>query len=284
MQTYHTIQGMRRELLLNRREGLKIGLVATMGNLHAGHIELINLAKQTNHIVVCSIFVNELQFGLNEDWDRYPRTFSADCEKLLASGCDYLFCPDDLEMYPNGLATQSKVICPVMTNTLCGASRPGHFEGVTTVVSKLFNIIQPDESVFGLKDYQQLAVIRRMVEDLCLPVKLIAAPIYREPDGLAMSSRNVFITEQERSKVTILKSSLDAIAAEIFSGKTQYHKLEQEAIKKIETLGFRVDYIAICNSRSLEPAAEDDSELVVLGAIFTEAARIIDNVAIVREN
>ena len=284
MQTYHTIQGMRRELLRNRRRGLKIGLVATMGNLHAGHIELVNLAKKTNHIVVCSIFVNELQFGLNEDWDRYPRTFSADYEKLLASGCDYLFCPDDLEMYPNGLATQSKVICPVMTNTLCGASRPGHFEGVTTVVSKLFNIIQPDESVFGLKDYQQLAVIRRMVEDLCLPVKLIAAPIYREPDGLAMSSRNVFITEQERSKVTILKSSLDAIAAEILSGKTQYPKLEQEAVKKIETLGFRVDYIAICNSRSLEPAAEDDSELVVLGAIFTEAARIIDNIAIMREN
>ena len=284
MQTYHTIQGMRRELLLNRRKGLKVGLVATMGNLHAGHIELINLARQTNHIVVCSIFVNELQFGLNEDWDRYPRTFSVDCEKLRASGCDYLFCPDDREMYPNGLATQSKVICPVMTNTLCGASRPGHFEGVTTVVSKLFNIIQPDESVFGLKDYQQLAVIRRMVEDLCLPVNIIAAPIYREPDGLAMSSRNVFITEQERSRVTILKSCLDAIAAEILSGKTQYPQLEQEAIKKIETVGFRVDYIAVCNSKSLEPAAEDDSELVVLGAIFTEAARIIDNVVVMREN
>ena len=273
---------MRRELLASRKQGSKIGLVATMGNLHDGHIELINLARKTNHVVVCSIFVNELQFGLNEDWDRYPRTFSTDCERLRASGCDYLFCPDDLEMYPNGLATQSRVICPVMTDTLCGATRPGHFEGVTTVVSKLFNIIQPDESVFGLKDYQQLAVIRRMVEDLCLPVKIISAPICREPDGLAMSSRNAFITEQERPRVTILKNCLDAIAAGILSGKTQFTELEQDAIKKIEGAGFRVDYVAICNRKSLELAAEDDSELVALGAIFTQAARIIDNVVILR--
>ena len=283
MQIYHTIQGMRKELLHSREAGLKIGLVPTMGNLHDGHLELINLAKKTNHVVVCSIFVNELQFGLNEDWDRYPRTFSADCEKLRESECDYLFCPDDLEMYPNGLDTQSRVICPVMTDTLCGATRPGHFEGVTTVVSKLFNIIQPDEGIFGLKDYQQLAVIKRMVEDLCLPVKIIPAPIYREADGLAMSSRNVFITEQERPSVIVLKMSLDGIAADIISGATKYTQLEQDAIGKIEGSGFRVDYVAICNSKSLEKAAQDDSELVVLGAIFTEAARIIDNVVVTRD-
>ena len=283
MQIYHTIQGMRKELLPSRKAGFKIGLVPTMGNLHDGHLELINLAKKTNHVVVCSIFVNELQFGLNEDWDRYPRTFAADCEKLHESGCDYLFCPDDLEMYPNGLDTQSRVICPVMTDTLCGATRPGHFEGVTTVVSKLFNIIQPDEGIFGLKDYQQLAVIKRMVEDLCFPIKIISAPIYREPDGLAMSSRNVFITEQERPRVIVFKRSLDGIAAEVVSGVTKYTQLEQDAIGKIEGSGFRVDYVAICNSKSLEKAAQDDSELVVLGAIFTDAARIIDNVVVTRD-
>ncbi|KKL17368.1 hypothetical protein LCGC14_2486270, partial [marine sediment metagenome] len=190
MQIFHTIQGLRDSLMTARQQGKRIGFVPTLGNLHEAHTELIKRAQQTNDVVVCSIFVNRLQFGLNEDWDKYPRTFEADCAKLREVGCDYLFHPDDSEMYPNGLDTQTRVICSTMTDMLCGASRPGHFEGVTTVVSKLFNIVQPDESVFGIKDYQQLAVIRRMSEDLCIPVDIIAAPIHREPDGLAMSSRN----------------------------------------------------------------------------------------------
>ena len=281
MHVYHTIAGMRKAILNKKQRGSKIGLVPTMGNLHDGHLALINRAKQSSDAVVCSIFVNELQFGLNEEWDRYPRTFSADCEKLRASGCDYLFAPDDIEMYPNGLDTQSRVVCPAMTDMLCGASRPGHFEGVTTVVSKLFNIVQPEVSVFGLKDYQQLAVIRRMVEDLCLPVTIIAAPIHREPDGLAMSSRNTYLTPKERPKVTILKKSLDWLASEISSGNRSYQDLERRAIENINESGFRVDYLTVCNSKTLEMAAQDDSEVTILGAIYTESARLIDNVSLV---
>ncbi len=189
MKVFHTVAGLRESLNKDRREGLRVGFVPTMGNLHDGHLALIKQAAESNDIVVCSIFVNALQFGLNEDWDKYPRTYETDCEKLRNAGCNYLFHPDDIEMYPNGLDTQSRVICPTMTDVLCGASRPGHFEGVTTVVSKLFNIVQPDEAIFGIKDYQQLAVIRRMAEDLCMPIQITSAPIHRESDGLAMSSR-----------------------------------------------------------------------------------------------
>ena len=160
MQVFHTVKGLRDKLSKHRNNNQTIGFVPTMGNLHEGHLALIKQAKETNDIVVCSIFVNALQFGLNEDWDKYPRTYESDCQKLDQIGCDYLFYPEDGEMYPNGLDTQSRVICPTMTDVLCGASRPGHFEGVTTVVSKLFNIVQPDEAIFGIKDYQQLAVIK----------------------------------------------------------------------------------------------------------------------------
>ena len=251
-----------------------------MGNLHQGHLALVKQARETNDIVVCSIFVNALQFGLNEDWDKYPRTYESDCDKLRESGCDYLFHPDDIEMYPNGLDTQSRVICPTMTDVLCGASRPGHFEGVTTVVSKLFNIVQPDEAVFGIKDYQQLAVIRRMAEDLCMPVQISAAPIHREADGLAMSSRNSYITDEERPRVTVLKQSLEWIAEQIQDGSRDFSKLEQSAGQQLIDAGFALDYITISNSKTLEPAADDDIEITILGAMFTEKARLIDNLSI----
>lgn len=280
MKIFHTINGFRNNLSVDRCQGLRIGLVPTMGNLHDGHLALLEQSKQTNDITVCSIFVNALQFNLNEDWDKYPRTYDTDCEKLRNAGCDYLFHPDDTEMYPNGLDTQSRVICPTMTDVLCGATRPGHFEGVTTVVSKLFNIVQPDEAIFGIKDYQQLAVIRRMVEDLCLPIKISEAPIYRESDGLAMSSRNRYISENERPRVTILKESLDWIATQITSGNRNFSELEFEAKRRIEKEGFSVDYITCSQSKTLELAANDDIEITVLGAMFTESARLIDNVSV----
>jgi pantoate--beta-alanine ligase len=251
-----------------------------MGNLHDGHLALLKQAKQTNDIVVCSIFVNALQFSLNEDWDKYPRTYQSDCEKLRETGCDYLFHPDDIEMYPNGLDTQSRVICPTMTDVLCGASRPGHFEGVTTVVSKLFNIVQPDEAIFGIKDYQQLAVIRRMVEDLCMPIQVTSAPIHREADGLAMSSRNRYITDEERPKVIVLKDALDWIASQIKIGNRNFSELEKAAAEQVEAAGFNVDYLTCSNSKTLDLAANDDSEITILGAIFTESARLIDNVSL----
>jgi pantoate--beta-alanine ligase len=281
MKVFHTVSGLRDDLNKDRRQGLRIGFVPTMGNLHQGHLALIKQARETNDIVVCSIFVNALQFGLNEDWDKYPRTYQSDCDKLRESGCDYLFHPDDIEMYPNGLDTQSRVICPTMTDVLCGASRPGHFEGVTTVVSKLFNIVQPDEAVFGIKDYQQLAVIRRMVEDLCMPVQISAAPIHREVDGLAMSSRNSYITEDERPRVTVLKQSLEWIAEQIQGGSKDFFDLEQSAGQRLIDAGFKVDYVTISNSKTLDPAADDDVEITILGAMFTDKARLIDNLSIV---
>jgi pantoate--beta-alanine ligase len=280
MRIFHTVSGLRDALTVHRREGLRIGFVPTMGNLHQGHLALVDQARQSCDIVVCSIFVNALQFGLNEDWDKYPRTYKNDCDKLTAASCDYLFHPDDTEMYPNGLDTQSRVICPTMTDVLCGASRPGHFEGVTTVVSKLFNIVQPDEAIFGIKDYQQLAVIRRMAEDLCMPVQITAAPIHREADGLAMSSRNSYITEQERPKVVVLKDSLEWIAQQVKEGARNFRELEAVAIERIASAGFKTDYITLSNSKTLDPAAEDDLEITILGAIFTESARLIDNLSI----
>jgi pantoate--beta-alanine ligase len=280
MKIFHTVSGLRDALNQHRRRGARIGFVPTMGNLHEGHLALIRQARESNDVVVCSIFVNALQFGLNEDWDKYPRTYETDCAKLREIGCDYLFHPDDVEMYPNGLDTQSRVICPTMTDVLCGASRPGHFEGVTTVVSKLFNIVQPDEAIFGIKDYQQLAVIRRMAEDLCMPVQISPAPIYREPDGLAMSSRNSYITDDERPRVTVLKQSLEWIASQVEAGNKDFSQLEAEAKQRIVEAGFGVDYVTISNSKTLDPAANDDLQITILGAMYTEAARLIDNLSV----
>jgi pantoate--beta-alanine ligase len=280
MKIFHSVSALRGNLNKDRLKGFRVGFVPTMGNLHDGHLALLKQAKQSNDVVVCSIFVNALQFSLNEDWDKYPRTYQSDCEKLRNAGCDYLFHPDDIEMYPNGLDTQSRVICPTMTDVLCGASRPGHFEGVTTVVSKLFNIVQPDEAIFGIKDYQQLAVIRRMVEDLCMPIQVTSAPIHRETDGLAMSSRNRYINDDERPKVIILKDTLDWIASQIKGGNRNFSELEHIAAQQIEQVGFKVDYITCSNSKTLDLAANDDSDITILGAIFTESARLIDNVSV----
>ena len=280
MKIFHSVSALRGDLNKDRLKGFRVGFVPTMGNLHDGHLALLKQAKQSNDVVVCSIFVNALQFSLNEDWDKYPRTYQSDCEKLRNAGCDYLFHPDDIEMYPNGLDTQSRVICPTMTDVLCGASRPGHFEGVTTVVSKLFNIVQPDEAIFGIKDYQQLAVIRRMVEDLCMPIQVTSAPIHRETDGLAMSSRNRYINDDERPKVIILKDTLDWIVSQIKGGNRNFSELEHIAAQQIEQVGFKVDYITCSNSKTLDLAANDDSDITILGAIFTESARLIDNVSV----
>lgn len=280
MNTFHTIKGLREALAAERAKGRRIALVPTMGNLHDAHLELVKIARQNADVVVTSIFVNALQFGLNEDWDRYPRTIEEDMRKLVSVNCDYLFHPDDVEMYPNGLVDQTRVVCPTMTDVLCGASRPGHFEGVTTVVTKLFNIVQPDVAVFGIKDFQQLAVIRRMVEDLCIPVEIVAAPIHREADGLAMSSRNSYITPAERPRVSVLHDTLQWMVDRIREGELDFSALESEGSKRIEAAGFRVDYLAVCNSRNLEPAALDDRQITVLGAMYTSGARLIDNLSL----
>ncbi|MCP8900610.1 pantoate--beta-alanine ligase [Gilvimarinus xylanilyticus] len=280
MQVFHHIRSLRDALAEARRAGKRIGFVPTMGNLHDAHLALVKQAQSTCDCVVASIFVNRLQFGLNEDWDRYPRTLADDTAKLESIGCDYLFCPEETEMYPNGMDEQTRVIVPAMTDVLCGASRPGHFEGVTTVVTKLFNIVQPDEAVFGVKDFQQLAVIRRMAEDLCMPVKITAGEIYREDDGLALSSRNGFITDDERPRVSQLNRTLNWLGEQIKAGRRDFLALQDEGRGQIENAGFKVDYLEICNSRTLKPAADDDRELTVLGAMYTEGARLIDNISL----
>lgn len=281
MQIFRHIQSLREALAVDRAEGRRIGFVPTMGNLHRGHLALIETAKEQCEIAVASIFVNRLQFGLNEDWDQYPRTFDTDCQKLIDVGCDYLFFPEEREIYPNGMDEQSRVIVPSMADMLCGASRPGHFEGVTTVVSKLFNIVSPDVAVFGLKDYQQIAVIRRMVADLCIPVEVVAGDIVREEDGLAMSSRNHFISKAERPRANQLNRTLNWIKQQILAGNNDYLLLETEGNAQIIAAGFRVDYLQICSSDTLTPAAQDDDNITILGAMYTESARLIDNVSLV---
>ncbi|MGD8175009.1 pantoate--beta-alanine ligase [Marinimicrobium sp. ARAG 43.8] len=281
MQVFHQIQSLRRALEDERRKGKRIGLVPTMGNLHDAHLALVKQAQATCDCVVTSIFVNPLQFGLNEDWDKYPRTLEADTVKLEGVDCDYLFCPDETEIYPNGMAEQTRVVVPSMTDVLCGASRPGHFEGVTTVVSKLFNIVQPDEAVFGAKDFQQLAVIRRMVEDLCMPVVIRAGEVVREADGLALSSRNSFIGDDERPGVSQLYRSLCWVRDQILDGRRDFVTLADAAKEQIRAAGFKPDYVSVCNSHTLDLAAHDDAELTVLGAMYTRGARLIDNVSLV---
>lgn len=278
MKIFHSVVGIRDALSAERIQGKRIGFVPTMGNLHEGHLQLIKLAHETCDVVVASIFVNPLQFGLNEDWETYPRTIENDIAKLNSVGCHFLFNPSENEMYPNGLSDQTRVVVPTMTDILCGASRPGHFEGVTTVVSKLLHMVQPDEAIFGIKDYQQLAVIRRMVEDLCIPVKIVSAEIARDSNGLALSSRNRYLTDAEHQIANVLYNVLCSIKDKIEVGERDFFALEAAAIKQIEEVGFRPDYLHINQAQTLDPAALDDKELVVLGAMYTCSARLIDNV------
>lgn len=280
MQTCQRLSALREQLDQVRRAGKRIALVATMGNLHEGHMQLIRLAKAQADFVVASIFVNPLQFGLKEDWEQYPRTLERDSAMLSTEGCDLLFCPTENDMYPNGMETQTKVEVPTMTNILCGASRPGHFLGVTTVVAKLFNMTQPDIAIFGIKDYQQLTVIRRMVEDLSIPVQLVAAPIARAEDGLALSSRNGYLTTEERPRAIALYQALSRVREVLQAGRRDYAQLEKEAQEQLALAGMRPDYFSIRQAKTLEPATADDSDLVVLGAVYLGKTRLIDNVTL----
>jgi pantoate--beta-alanine ligase len=280
MQVCQQVSQLRQFLDKERQAGKHIAFVPTMGNLHEGHLQLIRLARQHADLVVASIFVNPLQFGLNEDWEQYPRTLETDSAMLIAEGCDLLFCPTEREMYPNGMETQTKVEVPTMTNILCGASRPGHFLGVTTVVAKLFNMVQPNTAIFGIKDYQQLAVIRRMVEDLCIPVNIIAAPIARAVDGLALSSRNGYLTAEERPRAVALYQALCRARDALTSGRQDYASIERESREALAESGMRPDYFSIRHAKTLEPVCETDKELVLLGAVYIGKTRLIDNVTV----
>jgi pantoate--beta-alanine ligase len=227
--------------------------------------------------VVASIFVNPLQFGAGEDLDKYPRTLAADQEKLLQAGCHLLFAPAVEEMYPDGMAGQTRVSVPLLSEGLCGASRPGHFEGVATVVSKLFNMVQPDLAIFGQKDFQQLAVIKSLVHDLNMPIQIIGEPTVRAADGLALSSRNGFLSEEQRAVAPVVYRTLSSIAEAIKQGERDFPALIDAQIKQLETAGLRPDYLEIRQALTLRPAMPEDRDLVILVAAFLGTTRLIDN-------
>jgi len=282
MRTVHSLKELRTILRSYRQQGKTIGLVPTMGNLHEGHISLVRKAAEASDIVVTSIFVNPMQFGANEDLDTYPRTLVEDQEKLAAAGNTLVFAPGVEEIYPEGLANQTKVVVPEVSEGHCGASRPGHFEGVATVVTMLFNMVQPDIAVFGEKDFQQLAVIRKLARDLMIPVEVIGAPTVREDDGLAKSSRNGYLSEQERGIAPVVFRTLRHTADQLAQGRTDYSILEQEARDALSEAGLRPDYFNIVNSLTLKPASKDDRELTLLVAAFLGTTRLIDNLSITR--
>ena len=282
MRTVHSLKELRTILRGYRQQGKTIGLVPTMGNLHEGHISLVRKAAESADVVVTSIFVNPMQFGAHEDLDKYPRTLAEDQEKLAEAGNTLVFAPPVEEVYPEGLARQTKVVVPEVSEGHCGASRPGHFEGVATVVTMLFNMVQPDLAVFGEKDFQQLAVIRKLVRDLRIPVEIIGAPTVREDDGLAKSSRNGYLSETEHRIAPRLYQIMRETADRIQQGRTDYPALEQEASAALAEAGFRPDYVNIVNSVTLKPAAPDDPEITLLVAAFLGTTRLIDNLSLTR--
>ncbi|WP_413792668.1 MULTISPECIES: pantoate--beta-alanine ligase [unclassified Pseudomonas] len=277
MNTVKTVRELRAAVARARGEGKRIAFVPTMGNLHSGHVALVTKAAQRADFVVASIFVNPLQFGAGEDLDKYPRTLAADQEKLLQAGCHLLFAPSVEEMYPDGMAGQTRVSVPQLSEGLCGASRPGHFEGVATVVSKLFNMVQPDLAVFGQKDFQQLAVIRALVHDLNMPIQIIGEPTVRADDGLALSSRNGFLSPDQRAVAPVVYRVLSQIAESIKQGQRDFPALIGEQLKQLEAAGLRPDYLEIRHAKTLRPASSEDRDLVILVAAFLGTTRLIDN-------
>ena len=279
MQTFETVAELRAQVQQWKQQQLTVGFVPTMGNLHAGHLSLIKLAHRHCDKVVASVFVNPLQFGPNEDFDAYPRTFESDQQKLRAEQTDAVFYPSVLEMYPNGQQQTLVQVPHAVTALLEGLSRPGHFDGVATVVNKLFNMVQPDVAVFGQKDYQQFAVISKMVTDLAIPIQLIRAPIGRDLDGLALSSRNQYLTSSQKCLAPKLHSVLLDIEMVLRSGNRDFISITQAATDNLLQLGFdSVDYIQVVNPHSLLKALPTDREFVILAVANLGKTRLLDNV------
>lgn len=263
-----------------RRQGLRVALVPTMGNLHEGHATLVAQARKHADRVVVSIFVNPLQFGPSEDFQAYPRTPDEDRALLERYQADLLFAPEVSDMYPQGMQQHTVVNVPELSDILCGAFRPGHFAGVATVVAKLFSVVQPDVALFGEKDFQQLAVIKRMAADLCLPLQVIGIPTVRDPDGLAMSSRNRYLSAEQRLTAPHIYRVLRSVADQLQRGRKDYPQLEQQAVQQLEAAGFKPDYVAIREVERLSEPSAGDQRLVVLTAARLGRARLIDNVQV----
>ena len=280
MEITPSIEALRSQVRDRRRRGAKIGFVPTMGNLHQGHLSLVRAAAERCDAVVASIYVNPMQFGPAEDYATYPRTPEQDLELLRDAGTAVVFQPDDEAMYPRGPAQQAYVEVPFMGEILCGASRPGHFRGVTTVVARLLNIVQPDVAVFGKKDYQQLAIIRRMVSDLAMPVEIVGGDTVRADDGLALSSRNRYLTPEQRRRAPCLFATLQQAAGQLRADPASRADIEQGALSELRSCGFQPDYFSIRRQQDLQPPGAADRLLVILAAASLGRARLIDNVEI----
>ncbi|WP_339118128.1 pantoate--beta-alanine ligase [Halomonas sp. BMC6] len=278
MRTLRDISELRATLRDYRQKGQRIALVPTMGNLHAGHLALIATARQHADVVVSSLFVNPMQFGPGEDLDAYPRTFDADQRQLTDAGCDLLFAPTVSALYPNGLDAQTRVHVPEVGDGLCGGSRPGHFDGVSTVVSMLFNLVQPDVACFGEKDYQQLAVIRKLVADLHMPIEIIGVPIVRADDGLALSSRNGYLSAQERATAPMLYKTLCELRDALVRGESAEQVLHRGKTALYDA-GFTPDYLELRDA-TLGPVTDTTHHAVLLAAAKLGPARLIDNLSV----
>ena len=279
MHTVHTIQAVRDFVKNAKQQGKTVGFVPTMGNLHAGHIHLVHQAKTQCDVVLCSIFVNPTQFAANEDFGSYPRTLEADSQQLQAANCDLLFAPSAQEMYPNGHSQQTVVTVNGLSEQLCGEFRPTHFAGVATVVSKLFNIVQPDSAFFGEKDFQQLAVIRCLTSELAFPINIVGVPTQRAEDGLALSSRNGYLSAQERALAPALYQVLTQLRTAILNGQREYTMLCEASVLHLQKMGFDPDYVSVRRSDNLQLANDSDNDLVILVAAKLGKTRLIDNLA-----
>lgn len=282
MDIFETIPALRRQCVEWQLNKQTVAFIPTMGNLHAGHVNLVEKAHAVAERVVVSIFVNPLQFGAGEDYAVYPRTLDADCEKLAKVQTDVVFTPTVTDMYPDGMQASTRIEVPVLSDLLCGVSRPGHFIGVATVVNKLFNMVQPQIALFGEKDYQQLLVVKKMVADLYLPIKIIGVPTVREADGLAMSSRNGYLTPEQRAIAPHLFRVLNQVRTQIETGAQDFAILENQAVNELKTVGFIPDYVAIRSGQTLVFPTLEDTTLVVLAAVYLGRTRLIDNVSCIR--
>lgn len=280
MQIIKSRDELREHVSAWRQDDEHVALVPTMGNLHSGHASLVEIAREHAERVVVSVYVNPTQFGPDEDFDDYPRTLKRDTQRLKQVGADLLFAPDDGTMYPFGHDCATVVAVPGLTENFCGASRPGHFDGVTTVVARLFALVQPEVAVFGQKDYQQQLVIRYMAVDLNLPIRIITAPTVREKDGLAMSSRNAYLGDTQRQAAPVLYQVLLDVGQALQDGSREFSALEDSAAATLEAAGFEVDYLAIRRAENLAEPDRDCDELVVLAAAVLGKARLIDNVVV----
>lgn len=274
--TFTELDALRERVRSWKRDGLRVAFVPTMGNLHDGHFSLVKLARTHADRVVASVFVNPTQFGPNEDFARYPRTPDADARGLEAAGCDALWLPSVEAMYPYGVEATVRVQVPNVTSTLEGASRPGHFDGVATVVSRLFNQVQPDVAVFGRKDYQQLAVVRYMVRDLAFPIEIVGADIVREANGLAMSSRNQYLSADERAQAAQISRCLAAMADAVRAGEPR-ETVEAGALQRLVEAGFEPDYAVLRRPDLTVPATGETGSMVALIAARLGRTRLIDN-------